>query len=123
MTKKKCPACKGTGEYRHKGNPPLKCTECGGDGAAKHFLMIFWAYDQFPFVLADRGFMRDDGLAFVPSYNACFQPTRTMPLKEGRWLWQQIEALRKERQTVLDTLEKGYRIRLDHIAHHVLKKP
>lgn len=119
-----CPECRGTGVYKQKikNAPDLKCTECNGTGKAQHFLMIFWAYDQFPYVLADRGFMRDDGLAYVPSYNACFRPTRTMALTEGERLKREINKLADERSTLFTLLDENFRQRLQHIAHYVLKK-
>lgn len=126
----KCPACKGTGTYlppptyppkRTSDVPRYKCTECDGTGKAQHFEMMFWHYDQFPFILASRGFLRDDGTAYCPSYNACFRPVKIMSLKDGKAFAAQLEELTKERKVMFETLEKSYRIRLRQIAPWAIK--
>lgn len=119
---KKCPECKGTGEWRNgKNGPMMKCMECDGSGEAQHFEMIFWAYDQFPFVLASRGFIRDDGTAFVPSYARAFRPLKVMSMKDGKQFKDQLDALEEERKKVLESLENGWRVRVRVMAPWAMK--
>ena len=119
----KCPECKGTGEHKQRGGPTLKCTECNGTGEHRKFEMIFWPYDQFPFVLASRGFLLDDGMAYCPSYNACFRPIKVMPLKEGEAFKKLLDEIEQERKQVFQTLEKSYRFQLHALAPWAVKKP
>lgn len=127
---RKCPACKGTGEQlappsyppkRMTDVPRYKCTECDGTGVEQHFQMMFWKHDQFPGVLASRGFLRDDGLCYCPSYNACFRPMKVMTLEEGRKLAQALDLLKKERELALAHFNEGYKARRDAIAPWIKK--
>ena len=119
----KCPECKGTGEHKQRGGPTLICTECNGTGEHHEFEMIFWPYDQFPFVLASRGFLLDTGWAYCPSYNTSFKPIKVMPLKEGTEFKAKLDELEQERKNVLQTLDKSYRFRLHTMAPWAVKKP
>jgi len=117
---KKCSRCAGTGKT---GAPPAnKCTECDGTGKAQHFEMIFWKHDQFPYVLASRGFLRDDGTAYCPSYNGCFRPIKVMSMAEGLEVAKRLEDLKSERNNVLAALQKGWKLRLEQIAPWACKK-
>ena len=118
-----CPTCQGTGKYPHQTEdaPSHKCTECNGTGEAQHFEMIFWSYDQFPYVLASRGFLRDYGAAYVPSYNACFRPVKVMSLADGTAVKDTLRALEQERRVALEALEKSYRDRLRSVAPWAVK--
>jgi hypothetical protein len=122
-TKAKCPECAGTGTQKQKssGAPKIKCTECGGDGIAKDFQMIFWHYDKFPYVLSNRGFMCTDGTAYVPSYNSYFRPCKVMSLMDGLQVEAKLKALETERREILESLEKGYRLRLGQLAPWTLE--
>ena len=123
--KRKCPECKGSGERlappsyppkRMADVPRYKCTECNGTGVEQHFQLMFWRYDQFPYVLASRGFLQDDGLCYCPSYNACFRPIKVMTLEEGGKIAQALSLLAKERDLALANLNEGFRARRDEIA-------
>jgi len=122
-TSGKCPECKGTGEAtkKHKDSPDSKCMECDGTGEAQRFQMIFWGYDLFPFILGSRGFLRDDGLAFCPSYNACFRPLKVMSLEDGKKFKAALDELEKEHKVVTEALQKSYRMRVQQIAPWAIK--
>lgn len=117
----KCPQCKGTGEHKQKDGPTLKCTECNGTGEHRKFEMIFWSYDQFPFILGSRGFLLDTGLAYCPSYNAAFRPLKIMPLKEGAEFKAKLDELEKEHRVVMHALHKSYLMRVQQIAPWAIK--
>lgn len=122
-TPKNCPECKGTGEYRNgKSGPMLKCTECDGTGKTQHFEMIFWGYDKFPYVLAGRGFLRDDGTAYVPGYTGCFRPLKVMSLKDGEPVKNDLDKLEHERWVMLETMTAHYRSRLRMLCPWTIKK-
>jgi len=121
-TSDKCPECKGTGEHKQRGGPTLKCTECDGTGDARNFQMIFWGYDLFPYILGSRGFLRDDGLAFCPSYNGCFRPLKVMSLEDGKKFKAALDELEKEHKVVTEALQKSYRMRVQQIAPWAIKK-
>lgn len=108
-----CPICGGSGERKSqdKSAPRFKCQDCNGSGEKKIFEMMFWPYSQFPYVLASPGFMEDNGTAYVPSYQGHFRPIRVLPLAEGKKLWAELEALQRERNTALKTLELGFNTR------------
>lgn len=118
----RCEECKGTGEHKQRNGPTLKCTECNGTGESRNFEMIFWSYGHFPFFLASRGFVLDDGMAYCPSYNCCFRPLRVMSLKDGAAFKAKIDELEKERRLLLDCLENNYRYRLKIMAPWAVKK-
>lgn len=127
----KCPECKGTGEFlpppsyppkRMTDVPRYKCTECDGTGQAQHFEMFFWHYDQFPYVIASRGFLRDDGLCYCPSYNACFRPFMVLPMKEGKELAAWLEALKQEHDRTLASVKEGFMTRLLARVPKAIKK-
>lgn len=119
-----CPECKGTGEAprQRKDSPTFRCMECDGDGKWHHFEMIFWHYDHFPFVLASRGFRRKNGLAFCPSFNSSFEPCKILPLAEGQALKTKLETLTAEREAMLETVEKTFRIQLHELIPWGIKK-
>jgi hypothetical protein len=127
----KCPECKGTGEQfgpptypprRMEHVPRYKCTECDGTGKAQPFEMFFWHYDQFPYCIASRGFMRDDGLCYAPSFNACFRPFMSLPLKEGGELKAWLEELEQEHKRTLQSVGAGFRARLEARVPKAIKK-
>lgn len=124
-TKRKCQACKGTGEQlappsyppKHMSDvPSYKCTECDGTGDEQHFQMIFWSYDSFPYVLASRGFLRDDGLAYCPSYNACFTPIRVMTLERGQAVADELKNLSASRSLAIKEVDMTFMKMLQDIA-------
>lgn len=102
--------------------PRYKCTECDGTGQAQHFEMFFWHYDQFPYCIASRGFMRDDGLCYCPSFNACFRPFMSLPLKEGKELKAWLEDLDQEHKRTLQSVGAGFRARLEARVPRALKR-
>jgi hypothetical protein len=117
-----CPECKGNGFQLppNKATPWLtprdKCTECNGTGVEQQFQMVFWPHDQFPYVLASRGFLQDDGLCYCPAYLGSFQPIRVMPLEEGQKIAHQLDTLTIERVLALASLNNGFAARRDAIA-------
>ncbi len=118
-SKAKCDVCHGTGEIRPKNKKDerrFNCTQCNGTGELQHYEMIFWSYDQFPFVLAGAGFVQDNGTAWLPSYESSFRPLKVMSLTDGQKFKDRLDALKQERDTVLESLEKGWQIRLDAMA-------
>lgn len=113
----KCPDCKGTGKFGLS-----KCTECDGTGKAQRFQMMFWPYDQFPFILASRGFMYDNGTCYCPAYNGRFRPVKVMSLEEGEKVKADLDTIEHERHTMLTIIERSYRVRLRMIAPWAIKK-
>lgn len=78
--------------------------------------MIFWPYDQFPFILAAPGTLQDDGTAYVPSYQGKFRPLKVLPMKEGKELWKQIQALAALRTQAIEAVSAGFKARLDMLV-------
>lgn len=117
-SKDNCPTCKGTGLQRkeRKDAPDFRCQDCNGDGERKTFEMIFWRYDQFPFLLGSPGFMQDNGMAYCPSYQGQFRPVKVLSLAEGKQLWDKLEGLQRERNEMLKAIEVGWKARLDQLA-------
>lgn len=111
-----CPDCKGTGEHKQKNGPTFMCHECKGTGEKQHFEMIFWSYDQFPYMLASRGFMQDDGTAYVPSYTFAVRPLKVLALDEGKKLWAALEDLQRTRNITMKALDDGWKAQLDTLA-------
>lgn len=113
IASKKCPTCKGVGKFRNglKGSF-LRCRDCDGTGVAHRTVMVFWPYDQFPFVLCSPGFMRDNGWAYCPSYGSAFLPVKVMELQEGEQVKKKLEALVRERDVVLKSLEKCWKAQI-----------
>jgi hypothetical protein len=123
--KRKCPFCKGTGEQlapptyppkRMADVPRYKCQECDGTGVEQHFQMMFWKYDQFPYVLASRGFLRKDGLCYCPSYNACFKPVKIMTMEQGQEVAKLLEGLTAAYSLAMDALKEQFNKQLHDIA-------
>jgi hypothetical protein len=115
-TKGKCPACKGTGVNE----APCKCTECNGDGKAHRFQMIFWHYDQFPFVLADRGFI-SQGRAYLPAYNSHFTPCKVMPLKSGKALKAELNKLKTTHDDMIFAVRSTLKDKVRALAPWAIK--
>lgn len=124
-TKRKCPFCKGTGEQlappsyppkRMTDVPRYKCQECDGTGIEQHYQMFFWKYDLFPFVLGSRGFLRKDGLAFCPSYNACFKPIKVMTMEQGEEVVKELARLKIEHDAAIASVNEGFKARLRALA-------
>lgn len=84
--------------------------------------MFFWHHDQFPYVLASRGFMRDDGLCYCPSYNACFRPFMSMPLEEGKKEAAWLEELKQEFLSTTKSVKAGFVSRLTARMPRAIKK-
>ena len=78
--------------------------------------MIFWSYDQFPYMLASPGHMDDNGLAYVPSYMGYFKPVKVMSLESGKKLKTKLETLAAERTATYSSVHKGFMAQLDMIA-------
>jgi hypothetical protein len=121
-TRGKCPECKGTGTYLQsaKNAPPLKCTECDGDGKTHQFQMIFWHYDRFPFVLAARGF-KSKGRAYIPSFNSHFTPCKVMPLKAGEALKAELDHLQQTHDDIISTVRSTFKDKVRAIAPWAIK--
>lgn len=121
----KCPYCNGTGESPSKLSksraPRFKCQECNGSGERKNFEMMFWKYDQFPYVLSAPGFLEDNGTAYVPSYASHFRPIIILSLSEGVELKTKLDALEHERAAAIRTLHEGFRSRLEAVCPRALK--
>lgn len=75
--------------------------------------MFFWRYDSFPYCIASRGFMRDDGLCYAPSFNSCFRPFMSLPMKEGEELKEWLEKLEHEHKQTMQSVNAGFRARLE----------
>jgi len=119
MKKKgQCPYCKGTGKQPKQSAkaPAFKCHNCNGSGKRKHFEMIFWRYDQFPFLIASPGFLEDNGMAYVPAYQRHFRPIKVLPLDEGKALWNEMECLQWRRDLMLKSFNAGWKARLNRLA-------
>lgn len=123
-----CERCKGEGRITGPpAYPPrrteytyIDCPKCGGTGDAQQ--MIFWPYDQFPFLLAAPGTLKDDGTAYVPSYQGSFRPAKVMPMKEGKELAAKLKALAAEQDMAVAAVRAGFRARLNEIAPWATKK-
>jgi hypothetical protein len=70
--------------------------------------MIFWPYDQYPFVLWAPGFMVDDERAWVPSYKAYFNPVAILPMHVGHAIGRELQRLKVLREHLLDSMEKEF---------------
>jgi len=125
---KTCKHCKGTGRITLPPSYPPKrtddtfvdCPQCAGSGEGT--VMVFWRYDMFPFVLAAKGTLQDDGTAFVPSYQGSFRPIKIMPMKEGNELAAKLQALAAEQEMALSAVRAGFHARLKELAPWVLPK-
>jgi len=111
-TQTKCRECKGTGVWRNRNargrSPEYICEECAGTGKAQHFEIFFWNYDLFPFVIAARGFMQDNGTCYCPSYNASFRPFMSLPLSEGLKLKAWLNAIEDEHRIAQKSFDAGF---------------
>lgn len=120
--KNNCPDCKGTGEHKQRGGPTLICHECRGTGEKQIFKMMFWPYDHFPFVIGSRGFMQDNGTAYIPSYAMSIRPIHSTPLEVGKKLVDTLEDLTELRRKTLETLDLGWKAQLKQLAPFYDKK-
>ena len=127
--KHKCTECKGTGFQTPPPDimeprlecPHVKCVECDGTGIEQRFQMMFWLYDQFPFVLASQGFLRDDGTCYCPAYQACFRPAKIMTLEEGKKIALALEQLTREHRLAMAVVNNGYMDRLKDLIPWIKK--
>jgi hypothetical protein len=101
-----CNHCNGTGHGLHNS----QCEKCAGSGEGT--VMVFWGYDQFPFILASGGTLEDDGRAFVPAYNMRIRPMKIMPLKEGKAVKERLKELEDEQNKTLKSMRKCFNARL-----------
>lgn len=83
--------------------------------AKKRF--AFWRYDQFPYCLgAEIDKVEKNNIVEPPNYGGYrFKAFKIMDYEKGKELKEKLEALKEERQSVIDTLEKGYESRLKEL--------
>lgn len=74
--------------------------------------MIFWRYDIFPYVLCGEGYIKKDGIAYVPSYQGNFVPIQTMSLEEGKKIKNQLALLAHERDSQLQQVNEAFNKKL-----------
>lgn len=121
--KKPCKECKGTGEWQNgKNGPMMICHDCRGTGEQQHFEMIFIACGQFPYVTGSRGFMQDNGTAYVPSYATSLRPVKVLNLKKGAALISKLEALEQRRDATVEAVHDAFKAKLMLIAPWAIKK-
>jgi hypothetical protein len=124
---KTCKHCNGSGriaappEHRPKSTEDtfVDCPKCGGTGEGSY--MIFWAYDQFPYVLGAPGTMEDDGMATVPSYQSKVRPIKVLAMTEGREMLARITELNKEHIAAMRAIHCGFVARLKEVAPWAVK--
>jgi predicted DNA-binding antitoxin AbrB/MazE fold protein len=87
-----------------------------------HIEYGFWSSDKFPFVLGSPGEMQADGWFKALSYgDGVFKPVKVLELQEGEALAAKLNELKAEYAAVQNSVYRGFKARLGHLALFAIK--